>query len=258
MKQQQIQALIFVMILLVGTLTLERPISLGGIKPLSIILPEDHRAYEWEWTVKFVYAQIGTSRDTIKSTIKNEIMEKLTNEVDEKGKPIQVIGEPEIVHMKVVKSYYVMGNVVAYDYEITTRTRFHGYFSKPEVPLVVEPVSATIVAMAVVTLIAKVAPLIILGIIAILVLDKICTLAIVVRDITTDYVSEEEYAVDDEGNLILDDEGNPIVIRTFTSRTSTVSNWMPWIFNIVLVLSIALVVAFVAPSFIGGRKKRGR
>lgn len=271
LKPQQIQTIFFIAIIVIATIGMPRP------KPLSIILPEGHRAYEWEWKLKFVGVPYGTPTDKIKETTISKIKNRLTKEVDERGNPLQLIGEPEVTRMTTVKTYYapISGTPYAHDYEITVLTGFHGYFEEPEGPL------AVVTTAMVLAIIYKVAPAIITAITAFIIMDTLKTIAIVVRDITTNYVEEIEYLTEDEyltdeaGNIVLDDtgkpvvtgrhlvldeEGNPIVISRRTSRTSTIGEWMPWLTTMIIVVAIAFVVAFVVPSLIGvfGSKRRRR
>lgn len=244
MKPQYFQAILFVAIILVATVLLPRP------KPLTIILPEGHRAYEWEVALKItgnyrvgLTEKISEVLSGIEEKIRGQFQKYLSKEVDEKGQPIRIIDAPKVVdtHFKTRQH-----RDWTYITEVTTtaKTRFHGSFTEGSI------------ALAVTLIIVKLGPIILLGIIAIIALDKIVKIAEVIRDITTDYVHEEEYLVDDEGNLVLDDEGNPIVIKMYESRTSHVTEWMPWLFNIVLVIAAAIVVAFVAPSLLGSKRRK--
>jgi len=251
MNTKQFQPILLILIVVIATLGMPRP------APLSVTLPEGHRAYEWEWTVKFENIKqsiAGKPSYSWREVLKQEIMDKLGKQVDEKGQPLHIIGEPQI---SVVDSSVRQFRDWSYlTVTAKAKTRFHGYFTEePQGPSLVVITTSMVVAL----IIYKVAPLVIAGIIAIIVLDKLRQILVVIRDITTDYVEEKEYLVDDEGNLVLDDEGNPIVIRYYTSRTSNIgeiSEWMPWIFNIILVVVIAFALIYLLPLFMGGKKRR--
>lgn len=229
------EIIILIGLLLVGTLAVTRMV------PMRVAIPEDHRAYEWDWKAKHIHMSTGKVRQ-LEDTVQSQVTEKLSGQRDEEGEPLQFLGTPEILSAQRVNTYRVKGIVVAYDYEVTVRTKMHGHFTKSSI------------AILLLAILYKCLPLIIAGVIAILVLDRLLTLADTVRDITTDYVVEEEYLVDENGNLVLDDEGNPVVVKRKEYNQSLISEWLPWVFGIVAIIAGAIILSRALPLFGRGRR----
>jgi len=179
----------------------------------------------------------------IEQAVKDQINSHLSKEVDEGGNRVQIIGEPDVVDYDFKVRPFRDWEYIE-EWKGTARVRFHGKFT------------ASSIAVMVLAIVYKLGPMILAGIILIIVLDKIVKIAEVIRDITTDYVKTTEYLLDEEGNLVLDDKGKPIIIRTYEERTSTIGEWMPWLFNIVLVIAIAIVAVMVLPMFRKGGRRR--
>ena len=225
---------------------------------MQTVLPEGHRAYEWEWTVKAggmvvpLTSTVGKELAKLNAEIQKQVQEKLGAEVDEQGNPVQIISISDVEKVD-LKTRYTGGYVTHVrieSYTAKVTTRFHGHFA-PATGMAVVSVS-----LAVLAIIHKCAPWIIAGIILILGLEYIKQILSIARDITTDYVVEEIYAVDEEGNLILDDQGNPTVVGRRTYRKSRIEQIMPWIFGIVAATGISIVLYFALRAFAPRRGKR--
>lgn len=217
LKRNQVWAIILIAVVSISVFTVAK-----RMLPLTISLPDGHRAYEWEWIVEARGPRPETQN--VQNELHDQIMEKLSVELDEQSNSVQIIDEPKVT---VEKIYDCSGTkyVEKCTYRFKGITTFHGHFTEGSISL------------AVLAIIYKLAPLIISGIIVIMVLDRIQTITNTIRDITTDYVVEEVY--DEEGNLV----------STRRYRKSLVSEWIPWVFAIIATIGVVAMVWRLVPLF---------